>query len=166
MGCDSNHCPRCLRCRNFNPRTPYGVRLVDCAPPFAPSSFQSTHPVWGATYDFLCGTGISFYFNPRTPYGVRPKLWQGFQRRKPISIHAPRMGCDAIMQLSIVLPLHFNPRTPYGVRPPVLNAVPTFDEFQSTHPVWGATRAERVYLHGQNISIHAPRMGCDARQLG
>ena len=58
--------------RNFNPRTPCGVRryrrfLYEELP-----KFQSTHPVWGAT---LFGN-LDFFlwdnFNPRTQCGVRP----------------------------------------------------------------------------------------------
>ena len=33
--------------------------------------------------------------------------------------------------------------------------------FQSTHPVWGATRQGDVLAFVSRISIHAPRMGCD-----
>ena len=33
--------------------------------------------------------------------------------------------------------------------------------FQSTHPVWGATKNGAYHFHGLVISIHAPRVGCD-----
>ena len=36
-----------------------------------------------------------------------------------------------------------------------------FDTFQSTHPVWGATRSFRGSRVPGIISIHAPRVGCD-----
>ena len=35
-------------------------------------------------------------------------------------------------------------------------------EFQSTHPVWGATKAKAETAQKPGISIHAPRVGCDA----
>ena len=123
---------------NFNPRTPYGVRPLSgkvCEPS---SKFQSTHPVWGATLakmrlvDFLI-----------------------------ISIHAPRMGCDKIRRPCGARRKNFNPRTPYGVRLPYkLHFVNAF-QFQSTHPVWGATRYRGFLFAIICISIHAPRMGCD-----
>ena len=83
-------------------------------------TFQSTHPVRGATKDDAFAL-------------VAP----------PISIHAPREGCDT--RTTLLLSSH----------PP----------FQSTHPVRGATNetfrlAEDVY-----ISIHAPREGCDETAL-
>ncbi len=56
-----------------------------------------------------------------------------------ISIHAPREGCDLSVNGSQF-------RT---------------NEFQSTHPVKGATDALNAYARGQRISIHAPREGCD-----
>ena len=66
--------------------------LYDCN--YMMFQFQSTHPVWGAT-DFTS------FDNER---------WA-------ISIHAPRVGCDAGTMVKV-------------------DAVKLF---QSTHPVWGAT---------------------------
>ena len=55
--------------------------------------FQSTHPVWGATW----------------PPASRV-------RHPAISIHAPRVGCDHGRPRWASLFYHFNPRTPCGVR--------------------------------------------------
>ena len=124
---------------NFNPRTPCGVRLYDDVyfPVF--KTFQSTHPLRGATF--------------RT---VREGLPQ------PISIHAPLAGCDfqtmmRTTKLSLFQSTHplrgatrisllvsssrpdFNPRTPCGVR-------------LSHAPVTSIAKL---------ISIHAPLAGCD-----
>ena len=51
--------------------------------------FQSTHPVRGAT---IC-TGVC-------------------AMDAPISIHAPREGCDYSGEASLRIMLNFNPRTP------------------------------------------------------
>ena len=177
--------PHLHRPRNFNPRTPYGVRLLTRCSPTGISTFQSTHPVWGATAaqrQRQCNHAISIHaprmgcdsqithtvsgernFNPRTPYGVRryrfALSWSVF---------------------------HFNPRTPYGVRP--VSVIHFFPDdtisihaprmgcdgtarpspcqkpgFQSTHPVWGATATFLSISDVIPISIHAPRMGCDAK---
>ena len=87
------------------------------------------------------------YFNPRTPCGVRPGAFWAAQ----------------------IIPIHFNPRTPCGVRPAELEQANTLigisihaprvgcdhqnkhcqgsqSEFQSTHPVWGATAAKAAAL--------------------
>ena len=125
---------------DFNPRTPYGMRLY-------------------------CHQQLNVLlnnFNPRTPYGMR--LWWGLRHTsfKRISIHAPLTGCDSYLyhvhqqryKISIHAPLtgcdyspswysisvfNFNPRTPYGMR---LH----FITYVNSHGI---------------ISIHAPLTGCD-----
>ena len=56
----------------------------------------------------------------------------------------------------------FNSRTPRGVRHPQDRLLPLLQEFQFTHPAWGATliRARQAAVH-EAVSIHAPRVGCD-----
>ena len=111
-------CGRCPPCRSFhfNPRAPCGARRYIVTELGSITEFQSTRPVWGATYhprkskdretDFNprapCGArriirasaAAARYFNPRAPCGARhlaPDLARhGFQ----ISIHAPRVGRD------------------------------------------------------------------------
>ena len=56
-----------------------------------------------------------------------------------ISIHAPRVGCD----------------------PAGSGLCAASPEFQSTHPVWGATAILALNKCQDRISIHAPRVGCD-----
>ena len=125
------------------------------------SRFQSTHPVRGATVDEIAFKVGDVHFNPRTPCGVRRcrsrptrrsrRTFQSthpvrgatrrgapYQRCRRISIHAPRAGCDVVLQrhrqplrISIHAPRagcdvrsdayarshqDFNPRTPCGVR--------------------------------------------------
>ena len=124
--------------------------------------FQSTHPVWGATWSGRRSGHFSGYFNPRTPCGVRLAFIANEVLSLVISIHAPRVGCDDKTQK----------RTYH-------NAL-----FQSTHPVWGATALSPPSLQSppnfnprtpcgvrhvpnremsrpKRISIHAPRVGCD-----
>ena len=55
----------------------------------------------------------------------------------------------------------FNSRTPGGVRL-LSNEIPAYEkEFQFTHPGRGATRAIAWLVHCTDVSIHAPREGCD-----
>ena len=80
------------------------------------------------------------YFNPRTPCGVRlPPLERG--RRL----------------------WNFNPRTPCGVRHNGFTLELTLVEFQSTHPVWGATRAIQPWLDGP--THFNPRTPCGVRPV-
>ena len=69
---------------------------------------------------------------------------QGNIRAAVISIHAPRAGCDTSRS--------FSPRQTV--------------QFQSTHPVRGATEPRFWRFSGHGISIHAPRAGCDAPPVG
>ena len=57
--------------RNFNPRTPCGVRLHADWQGREGHGFQSTHPVWGATKPCVYHQSLLCHFNPRTPCGVR-----------------------------------------------------------------------------------------------
>ena len=170
----------------FNPRTPCGVRpsphlyqgfssaisihapRVGCDPHFPafPAHsllFQSTHPVWGATW-----TGRS---------------WPNMRRN--ISIHAPRVGCDPLSEGEYARLWKFQSTHPvwgatvktssisaemlrFQSTHPVWGATQggkgwrrAKAGFQSTHPVWGATASTLPFSSGTAISIHAPRVGCD-----
>ena len=169
--------------RNFNPRSPWGERLI---------------------HGYIIPRGK--YFNPRSPWGERLCLmlvqlgYLAFQSTLPvggatigirspelkdvISIHAPRGGSDNAVRtavgsfgrfqstlpvggatvMSAVLvsaPAHFNPRSPWGERhaDTANAAIPKI--FQSTLPVGGATLAALCADAGVTISIHAPRGGSD-----
>ena len=122
-------------------------------------TFQSTHPLRGAT----------------TVY-VPPK------KLAKISIHAPLAGCDADERANKAMAINFNPRTPCGVRPQSNAETERQEQFQSTHPLRGATRWNATtttkqcafqsthpmrgatdflldIILGVTISIHAPARG-------
>ena len=159
-GCDKGRATQGGQILDFNPRTPCGVRLYRHIFYNFCLSFQSTHPLRGAT--------------------VKQKIIF-FKIR--ISIHAPLAGCDYLRLLLLFRSYDFNPRTPCGVRRehiiyhahaerfqsthPLRGATPftanaqTSSSFQSTHPLRGATRLRRFNVHLREISIHAPLAGCD-----
>ncbi len=100
----------------FNPRTPYGVRLVRGC-------------YWPPRWDF----------NPRTPYGVRLLPSLTLAQGALISIHALHTECDVIINGFVEVFRYFNPRTPYGVRPCAVG-LPWYKAlFQSTHSIRSAT---------------------------
>ena len=101
-------------------------------------TFQSTHPLRGATSDRTLNLS-----------------------KAAISIHAPLAGCDAGRCTPKSQKTHFNPRTPCGVR--LRQRLPgrSAARFQSTHPLRGATPADLVERGLAVISIHAPLAGCD-----
>ena len=100
--------------------------------------FQFTHPVWGATVRLLDDA-----------------------HTLEVSIHAPRVGCDLRPMLRWLRWRCFNSRTPCGVRQGWAKELDDFQKFQFTHPVWGATRYRINYNTLKQVSIHAPRVGCD-----
>ena len=129
--------------------------------PYYETSFQSTHPMRGATLRLLCDLSSRSYFNPRTPCGVRLDYYymiskasefqsthpmrgatpMGYHRSKHfyISIHAPHAGCDQ-ETLLFLRPLNL---------------------FQSTHPMRGATEVSALPAAGyQNFN---PRTPCGVR---
>ena len=146
--------------RDFNPRTPCGVRRRRSGKPAKKYSFQSTHPMRGAT-----------------------TVDNGHLMTIPISIHAPHAGCDGKGFSSLLSYTDFNPRTPCGVRQLSLKRCSRRVEFQSTHPMRGATKLRQhhasiklfqsthpmrgaTYIPHRTatrglISIHAPHAGCD-----
>ena len=82
--------------------------------------------------------------------------------RKFISIHAPLAGCDdrhqvnqsANVIISIHAPLAGCDQTTKDTDSPA-------DQFQSTHPLRGATEKSAHRSNSSLISIHAPLAGCD-----
>ena len=101
------------------------------------------------------------HFNPRTPCGVRLQV-------RPCSFpdchFNPRTPCGVRLHLHYLACgyFHFNPRTPCGVRRPAPDTPRCASEFQSTHPLRGATLVFFHFVREKNISIHAPLAGCDA----
>ena len=130
---------RCWSHPHFNPRAPYGARPTGARCGTRWTVFQSTRPVWGATRDYAAAA-----------------------TDREISIHAPRMGRDFVCRHAVFGRRDFNPRAPYGARQRAGQKPGPFFTFQSTRPVWGATRGRQAEAATPDgISIHAPRMGRD-----
>ena len=186
-GCDQEPNKGIVVSKDFNPRTPCGVRLQFNYTIPASCDFNPRTPC-GVRRLFLGLVPGVFDFNPRTPCGVRPRIIGSllqdfkFQSTHPvrgatvnplhpidvivqISIHAPRAGCDGLRSGHQYTYWHFNPRTPCGVRPLKHLSSSGKSQFQSTHPVRGATRDNTTPTTPPTISIHAPRAGCDQRSV-
>ena len=122
--------------------------------------FQSTHPVRGATVyigETVCAEVISIH----APRAGCDYVFGVVCKPDDISIHAPRAGCDSTAAPRDSATNHFNPRTPCGVRLIARKTTMCRRLFQSTHPVRGATTSVPTVFQRQQISIHAPRAGCD-----
>ena len=138
-GCDCRYACKARYFRNFNPRTPCGVRLKFITSDVLPIEFQSTHPLRGATASRKSSCAAWTFQSTHPLRGAT----------HPLPAPAP-WGCN------------FNPRTPCGVRPPRHRRSPRPGTFQSTHPLRGATSRTFYRAASCMISIHAPLAGCDA----
>ena len=127
--------------RDFNPRTPCGVRPAL----------------------FFVFADIALDFNPRTPCGVRPVKDRPIDKIDEISIHAPHAGCDPSAVRTANVSTDFNPRTPCGVRHPEYRRLAVFSrKFQSTHPMRGAT-FRQLARTGRSGNFN-PRTPCGVRR--
>ena len=72
-----------------------------------------------------------------------------------VSIHASRVGCDKFFLVLLPFEKSFNPRIPCGMRPSGQTDDPIDARFQSTHPVWDATKIACIRSKdGQFQSTH------------
>ena len=125
--------------QGFNSRTPGGVRPYPEDVKYHTRRFQFTHPGRGATVGTQQGKDINY-----------------------VSIHAPREGCDSTLTANSRHKLtSFNSRTPGGVRRELTFTSILTSEFQFTHPGRGATSYTQRNEERNQVSIHAPREGCD-----
>ena len=56
--------------------------------------FQSTHPVWGATSQKESGKGLFGFQSTHPVWGATIEFGRNLMDLTRISIHAPRVGCD------------------------------------------------------------------------
>ena len=126
------------RRRNFNPRTPRGVRRPE-PQRLKPMSDFNPRTARGATAHKRDHARRILYFNPRTPRGVRLTLPTARAPQNTISIHAPREGCDQDIHpllRDMYISIHA-PREGCDEVQPWMFGHPV--QFQSTHPARGAT---------------------------
>ena len=137
-GCDAGNTPRYVVANYFNPRTPCGVRHPPSPSDTVTLSFQSTHPMRGATRNAA-------------------KLY----RDKQISIHAPHAGCDLYIAYQFLRATKFQSTHPMrGATSKSLRLLPY--KWISIHaPHAGCDTIDIRFRDLLHISIHAPHAGCD-----
>ena len=138
-GCDDREAAERTGRDHFNPRTPCGVRHQHPQSRGAARSFQSTHPLRGATRSTSCYSRL-----------------KKFQSTHPLRGATVRDGARHDQRVD------FNPRTPCGVRPSSSASAQTSTGFQSTHPLRGATYK---CIHILHYTAHFnPRTPCGVRR--
>ena len=122
----------------FNPRAPCGARPHSRRSQAKRSKFQSTRPVWGATWSNLhfwgiyaisihaprvgrdhgaeCKNIFELLFQSTRPVWGATNLRAGRSFSHDISIHAPRVGRDQPVSPESMSIRYFNPRAPCGAR--------------------------------------------------
>ena len=161
-GCDLTWRILQVQSRYFNPHTPCGVRLLRALKGETPVTFQSTHPMRGATrlvsklQTALCisihtphaGCDISitknllriFLFQSTHPMRGATKQRGKQLIRRNISIHTPHAGCDIIACKYLIYHYEFQSTHPMrGATVCFLIITARNRAFQSTHPMRGAT---------------------------
>ena len=156
----STHPMRGATERNFNPRTPCGVRPADRAPPWPLGAISIHAPHAGCDVNVLSPATNEEDFNPRTPCGVR-RAESGVENATgKISIHAPHAGCDLPQKVpggKRAISIHA-PHAGCDYYPAINKA--TIYAFQSTHPMRGATLFFKfVYLSSGLFQSTHPMRG-------
>ena len=169
----------------FNPRTPCGVRPCLNEPQQSTETFQSTHPVRGATISQIPTVPTALFqsthpvrgatasrltilssvsdFNPRTPCGVRRNHARAGRGNAVISIHAPRAGCDSSSKPQARL-LFISIHAPRAGCDFALHASAcALPHFNPRTPCGVRLGGYVTKVGADFISIHAPRAGCDQR---
>ena len=170
-----------IRITNFNPRTPCGVRRLDFLHPYGynkhfnprtpcgvrrkfrqihsiHNTFQSTHPLRGATGIGKSRASISVFQSTHPLRGATLTSCYTLSVLS-ISIHAPLAGCDFRRFPRASAPANFNPRTPCGVRLERRIHPLRASGFQSTHPLRGATRRVKLLDLDQQFQSTHPLRG-------
>ena len=148
--------------RDFNPRSPCGERPKGGRWRECCWIFQSTLPVWGATVH------VHLVAHPRKGISIHaPRVGSDDNlgitgTTAKISIHAPRVGSDGDDSTVKTYSVKFQSTLPVwgATKAKVVDKVTA--KFQSTLPVWGATSGQERLVESEiRISIHAPRVGSD-----
>ena len=124
-------------------------------------TFQFTHPGRGATQMTFIFDTTKIMFQFTHPGRGATGIPKGIDITGKVSIHAPREGCDYPLSWCHKPPLCFNSRTPGGVRQNISKPAEVQAMFQFTHPGRGATDFDDLRRRSFDVSIHAPREGCD-----
>ena len=159
-GCDPPIIYHLILSKDFNPRTPYGMRHNNHIQLSFYWYFNPRTP-YGMRHYQLYLSILLLYFNPRTPYGMR--LCCNIKLIALIKFQSTHPLRDATRTCSYnpcVKP-YFNPRTPYGMRQ-FRHVRYVYDIYFNPRTPYGM-RQRNMYIQEdiRQISIHAPLTGCD-----
>ena len=117
VGSDGNRQGSNIRLCYFNPRSPCGERRRSRQLVRLTLIFQSTLPVWGATYQRITIRTTKKDFNPRSPCGERRiEGAKAYQIEPKFQSTLPVWGATAAASSVAYSSINFNPRSPCGER--------------------------------------------------
>ena len=122
--------------------------------------FQFTRPAWGATDGcryFVVETGVSIH----APRVGRDAVYRSTRKMSWVSIHAPRVGRDEIPTKTVIALAVFQFTRPAWGATRSRWKPESWSRFQFTRPAWGATVMTTPGTVAFDVSIHAPRVGRD-----
>ena len=159
-GVRPSNCGRTRPAGDFNPRTPCGVRPAIPTTLSCRRTFQSTHPLRGAT-TLIVSPHILPEFQSTHPLRGATLRQLRFLPRVPISIHAPLAGCDRPQLDDSDDQNDFNPRTHCGVR--LMKMMPSAGIIANFNPRThcGVRLPDRSFL--RILSYFNPRTHCGVR---
>ena len=162
VGSDTSPCCGYADVLYFNPRSPCGERRCKPAAYGVCCQISIHAPRVGSDVFRKIGQTGHLHFNPRSPCGERLTTGRKGKFKRLISIHAPRVGSDDFAKW-------FSDAGSISIHAPRVGSdcdevLPgdTVSIFQSTLPVWGATRL----LTGLEESTESfnPRSPCGERR--
>ena len=149
--------------RDFNPRTPCGVRRNPSKKKARVVIISIHAPHTGCDIIDHTANMHIINFNPRTPCGVRLDVLLVLLFVQLFQSTHPMRGATNIRQISKQLSRNFNPRTPCGVRPEAgFLAKIGESDFNPRTPCGVRRPAQEQPKDHCPISIHAPHAGCDS----
>ena len=147
----------------FNSRTPGGVRRDDIHSLNLVSHVSIHAPREGCDLTALIIVRPRFSFNSRTPGGVRLLRLTLLGFFRTFQFTHPGRGATYRRFGDSTFPVCFNSRTPGGVRLLLLLVLPLLLSFNSRTPGGVRLKRRRTIINAVNVSIHAPREGCDCQ---
>ena len=157
------HCCAAYR-QHFNPRTPCGVRRPGVIRLCGVVSISIHAPHAGCDQNLALLCRLSSTFQSTHPMRGATLMKMAILKTATISIHAPHAGCDRYSGSGRDNLRNFNPRTPCGVRHELDPAI-FFPIGISIHAPHAGCDDDLPAFSALShcISIHAPHAGCDDR---
>ena len=144
---------------NFNPRSPYGERLIPASWGTWSRRFQSTLPLRGATWrigELLTLRKISIHAPLTGSDGCQPNdVYTSLKFQSTLPLRGATLTRTSLPWFSV----NFNPRSPYGERLLAGQKVVIEAKFQSTLPLRGATLFSGGNINGNIFQSTLPLRG-------